>query len=180
MHRAVFLDRDGTIHTEKSYLCDPDELELFPETFPSLKRLSQANFTLFIITNQSGIGRGYFAESDMHAVHKRLQWLALQSGIEFRKIYFAPESPEVLSRGRKPSPHFLFDAEMRYHIDLSSSFMVGDKMCDLQCGWNAGVQKCLLVKTGFGEETAARSDLDLSKVSIVKNLSEAADYILSH
>lgn len=180
MNRAVFLDRDGTIHFEKSYLSDPDHLELFPETLPSLRRLVQAGFVLFIVTNQSGIGRGYFSESKMHAVHRRLCSMAFESDVFFKQIYFAPEPPNVPSRGRKPSPQFLFDAQKDFDIELAASFMIGDQMSDLQCGWNAGVQQCLLVKTGFGKETARQKDANLRRASIVENLSEAADYILSH
>jgi len=178
MKRAVFLDRDGTINIEKSYLCDPEKLDLFPDALSALKQLQEAGFTLFVVTNQSGIGRGYYTAADMHAVNQRLEEVAAGAGIAFKKIYFAPEAPEEESYGRKPSPQFLNDASKEFDIDLSQSYMIGDKLSDLQCGWNAGVKKSILVLTGYGEELSAKPDVDLSKAQIVKNLTEATRYIL--
>src|SRR2546422_10257024 len=109
MSRAVFLDRDGTIIDEKDYLDDPDQVVLFPGAAAALKRLQDAGFKLFIVTNQSGIGRGYYTVEDMHRVNARLLEELGHKGVHIEKIYFAPEAPEEPSRGRKPSPQFLFD-----------------------------------------------------------------------
>ena len=178
MNPAVFLDRDGTLNVEKSYLCDPDKLELFEDALSSLKRLTESDFILFIVTNQSGIGRGYYTEADMHAVNEKLCRIAADEGIEFKEIYFAPEAPEEASYGRKPSPQFLLDAKKGYDVDLSKSFMIGDKLSDLKCGWNAGVKQSILVKTGYGAELTEAKDVDLSKAVIVASMTEATDYIL--
>ncbi|MCS1408677.1 MAG: D-glycero-alpha-D-manno-heptose-1,7-bisphosphate 7-phosphatase [Verrucomicrobia subdivision 3 bacterium] len=178
MNAAVFLDRDGTINIEESYLSDPNKLRLIDGTLESLKQLQDQGFLLFIVTNQSGIGRGYYSEADMHAVNDKLVRIAADAGIQFAKIYFAPEAPEAPSYGRKPSPQFLLDASRDFQVDLATAFMIGDKLSDLQCGWNAGIGKSILVKTGCGQALARRPDIDLSQTVIVEDLREATEYIL--
>ena len=146
--RAVFLDRDGTLNVDRNYLSNPAQLELIPGVGAALRRLMDAGFLLFIVTNQSGIGRGYYTLANMHAVNDRLSAELAKDGVRFERIYFAPEAPEEPSRGRKPSPQFLFDARDEFGLDLAQSFMIGDKLIDLECGWNAGVKKSILVRTG--------------------------------
>ena len=177
--RAVFLDRDGTINMEKEYLSNPDLLELYPGVGPALKRLQDAGYTLFVVTNQSGIGRGYYTEADMHAVNRRLEEILAGDGVLLRKIFFAPEAPEQPSRGRKPSPQFLFDARDEFGIELGRSFMVGDKLIDLECGWNAGVQRSILVRTGYGRKVASANPQLAQRAWIVDGLSDAATRILT-
>lgn len=177
--RAVFLDRDGTLNIERNYLRDPDQLDLFPGTGTALRRLQEAGFLLFIVTNQSGIGRGYYTEADMHAVNRRLTGRLAEEGVEFAAIYFAPEAPEQPSRGRKPSPQFLFDARDGFGLDLSLSYMVGDKIADLHCGWNAGVRRCVLVRTGYGRETEERHPELAPRAWRVDGLPAAVDAILA-
>ncbi len=176
--RAVFFDRDGTLNEEKEYLSDPERLVLFPGVGAALARLSQAGFLLFVVTNQSGIGRGYYTLDDMHRVNNRLSALLKGEGVEFVRIYFAPEAPEQPSRGRKPSPQFLWDARDEFGIDLARSYMVGDKRIDLECGWNAGVARSLLVRTGYGSTVEAKEGAGLGRAVIVDNLAAAAEWIL--
>ena len=111
-----------------------------------------AGFALFIVTNQSGIGRGYYTEADMHAVNARLSEMLAPDGVRFEKIYFAPESPEAESPGRKPSP-------------------------DVQCGWNAGVKQSILVRTGYGAEHE-RDHPETERAIVVDGLPEAVDWII--
>ena len=99
--------------------------------------------------------------------------------MRFEKIYLAPEAPGQPSRGRKPSPQFLFDARDEFGLDLAESFMVGDKVIDLECGWNAGVKKSLLGRTGYGIECEASGGGDLARAVIVDDLAGAADWILN-
>jgi D-glycero-D-manno-heptose 1,7-bisphosphate phosphatase len=175
---AVFLDRDGTLNEEKKYLCDPDKLVLIPGIGPALRRLADAGYPLFIVTNQSGIGRGYYTEEDMHRVNERLIHQLAPFGVRFHEIYFSPEHPDADGRGRKPSPAFLLDAARDHGVDLSRSFMIGDKFIDLACGWNAGVQRSILVRTGYGAEMERRHAGELGEAWVVGDLSEAADRIL--
>ena len=176
--RAVFLDRDGTLNEEKEYLSDPDRLVLFPGVGPALLRLRRAGFLLFVVTNQSGIGRGYYTLADMHRVNERLLARLATEGVDFARIYFAPESPEQPSRGRKPSPQFLWDARDEFGIDLARSYMVGDKRSDLECGWNAGVARSLLVRTGYGASVEVRDGAALEPAVIVDDVGAATDWIL--
>jgi len=99
-------------------------------------------------------------------------------GVLCIKTYVAFEAPEAPSRGRKPSPQFLFDARDEFGIDLSCSYMVGDKLSDLQCGWKAGVRKSLLVRTGYGREVAQREKMQLVDAVVAEDLSAAVDWIL--
>jgi D-glycero-D-manno-heptose 1,7-bisphosphate phosphatase len=177
--RAVFLDRDGTLNIEKSYLSDPDQLQLFPGTGPALRRLAGAGFLLFVVTNQSGIGRGYYTVEAMHRVNDRLCAELARDGVRFERIYFAPEAPEQPSRGRKPSPQFLFDARDEFAVDLAESYMIGDKLIDLECGWNAGVKKSILVRTGYGAEVEANEPEKTRLAWIADGLPGAAELILS-
>lgn len=178
MNRAVFLDRDGTLIAEKNYLHRPEEVEIFPEAFPGLEKLSKAGFKLIIVTNQSGIGRGYFTMADAEKVNAHLAAKFAKQGIHFEKTYIAPEAPDQPSRGRKPSPQFLFDARDEFKIDLAESFMVGDKLIDLECGWNAGVKKSILVRTGYGAKTEAEAKSELRDAIVVNTLQGVAEWIL--
>ena len=152
INRAIFLDRDGTLIAEKNYLCRPEDVVIFPGAGAALKRLAGAGFQLFIVSNQSGVGRGYFTLADVERVNEHLGREFARDGVRFGKIYIAPEAPDQPSRGRKPSPQFLFDARDEFALNLAESFMVGDKLIDLECGWNAGVKKSILVRTGYGAE----------------------------
>jgi len=175
---AVFLDRDGTIIVEKHYLKDPDQVELLPGAGPALRRLQQAGWPLFVVTNQSGIGRGYFTVEDLQRVHDRMLRLLSGHGVRFEKIYWAPEAPGQPSHGRKPSPQFLFEARDAYGLDLSASVVIGDKLIDLECGWNGGVKTTILVRTGYGAELEREHADRLRTARVVDDLPAAADLVL--
>jgi D-glycero-D-manno-heptose 1,7-bisphosphate phosphatase len=172
------LDRDGTLIEDKDYLIRPEEVVLFPGVASALKRLQSAGFKLFIVSNQSGVGRGYFTLEDVARVNQHLLQEFGRQGVQFTKVYVAPEAPDAPSRGRKPSPQFLFDARDEFNLDLARSFMIGDKLIDLQCGWNAGVKKCLLVRTGYGAETERTAPVEVKRAAVVDDLGEAATWIL--
>lgn len=177
--KAVFLDRDGTLNIEKRYLSRPEDLVLFPDVVPSLRKLQDAGFLLLIVTNQSGIGRGYYSEADMHRVNQRLLEELTFHGIRVERIYFAPEAPDQASRGRKPSPEFLFDAREEFGLDLAASYMIGDKLSDLECGGNAGVKRSILVRTGYGAEVEDQARKLKPTPWIVDDLTGAVRRILS-
>ncbi|MCL4785654.1 MAG: HAD family hydrolase [Verrucomicrobia bacterium] len=179
MSAAVFLDRDGTIIKEKEYLRDPAQVELLPGALAGLKRLGEAGFRLVLVTNQSGVGRGYFTLEDVEQVHARLVLELAQGGVRLEKIYVAPEAPDQPSRGRKPSPQFLFDARDEFGLDLARSYVIGDKLLDLECGWNAGVKRSILVRTGYGAEVERTAGDKLARAVAVNDLAAAADWILA-
>ncbi len=175
----MFLDRDGTLIADKHFLREPSQVEVFPGVPEALRRLQDAGFLLFIVTNQSGIGRGYYSEADMHRVNERLLTELVPVGVRFARIYFSPEAPEAPSVGRKPSPAFLFEARDTFGVDLAQSYMVGDKPLDLQCGWNAGVKESLLVRTGYGAETERAWHDKPANFVVVDDFKAAADWILA-
>ena len=177
MNRAVFLDRDGTIIEEKNYLCRAEDVVVFPGAAAALLRLQRADFKLFIVSNQAGVGRGYFTLLDVEKVNQHLLQELGREQVRFAKVYIAPEAPGVPSRGRKPSPQFLLDARDEFGVDLSRSYMIGDKLIDLECGWNAGVRKCLLVRTGYGAELERASVDKLGDAVVVDNLPAATQWI---
>jgi histidinol-phosphate phosphatase family protein len=158
---------------------DDEQVVIFHGVPQPLVSLQKAGFELFIVTNQAGIGRGYFTVEDMHAVHRHLLSELAKHGISFSKIYFAPEAPGQPSVGRKPSPKFLLDARDEFSLDLASSYMVGDKLLDLECGWNAGVKKSLLVRTGYGAQWERDSRDKLGAAMVVDDMPAAADWILN-
>jgi len=178
MKRAVFLDRDGTLIVEKEYLHRPEQVEIFPGVGAALKRLLDEGFTLFMVSNQSGVGRGYFTMGDVETVHRHLTAGLARDGVRFEKIYVAPEAPDQPSRGRKPSPQFLFDARDEFGMDLGGSFMIGDKLIDLECGWNAGVKKSLLVRTGYGAGVEREAAGKLTHAVVVDDVPAAVEWIL--
>ncbi len=178
MNPAVFLDRDGTLIAEKNYLCRPEDVEIFPGAGGALKQLQDAGFKLFIVSNQSGVGRGYFTLAEVDRVNEHLCRELANDGVRFKKIYIAPEAPDRPSKGRKPSPQFLFDARDEFGLDLGQSFMVGDKLIDLECGWNAGVKTSILVRTGYGAKLEAEAPDKLSSAMIVDGLPGVAEWIL--
>ena len=179
MIAAVFLDRDGTLIAERNYLSKVEEVSVFPGAVAALKRLQDAGFKLFIVSNQSGVGRGYFTLADVDRVNRHISDIFENGGVRFQKIYVAPEAPDQPSRGRKPSPQFLFDARDEFNLDLSRSYVIGDKLIDLECGWNAGVKKSILVRTGYGAELERNSADKLTAAAIADDLPDAADWILN-
>src|SRR5882724_7577235 len=124
MTPAVFLDRDGTLIEERDFLRRPEDVVLHAGAGPALHRLQSNGFRLFIVSNQSGVGRGYFTLAEVERVNRYLLDLLARDGVKFEKVYIAPEAPDMPSRGRKPSPQFLFDARDEYGLDLSGSYMV--------------------------------------------------------
>ncbi|MGC8886838.1 MAG: D-glycero-alpha-D-manno-heptose-1,7-bisphosphate 7-phosphatase [Verrucomicrobiia bacterium] len=177
--KAVFLDRDGVIIEEKNYLHKIEDVVFIKNAAAALKQLQNAGFLLIIVTNQSGVGRGYFTMEDVNKVNEFIKSQLKKEGVHINEIYVAPEAPGQPSVGRKPSPAFLFEARDKFQIDLSKSFVVGDKLADIECGWNAGVKKSILVLTGYGKKTQAEYADRLKDAVVLNDLSEAANWILN-
>lgn len=176
---AIFLDRDGTINEDLHYLHEPEKVILCPGAGEGLQLLRRAGYALIVVTNQSGVGRGYFPLEDVHAVNDRLSELLKPWGVEILAYYIAPEKPEEPSFGRKPKPDFLFQARDRFGLSLKDSFFIGDKKVDLETGWNAGLRESILVRTGKGAREEERDPALAQRARICDNLGEAARYILS-
>lgn len=176
---AIFIDRDGTLIREKHYLHKPDEVEFFPGAIRALAKAAKAGFKIIMVTNQSGVGRGYFTLEDVEKVHEHMTREMAVENFSFVKIYIAPEAPDQPSRGRKPSPEFLFDARDEFDIDLGGSYIIGDKLIDLECGWNAGLRKSILTRTGYGKKVEDSKPESLSRAVVVDDLAEAINWILT-
>jgi D-glycero-D-manno-heptose 1,7-bisphosphate phosphatase len=153
---AVFLDRDGTLMEEVEYCRDPAHVRVLDGVTTSLQRLKAAGFKLFLITNQSGIGRGLLTESDFHAVQR--EFLKQLGDSMLDGVYFAPETPDQPSTRRKPAPGMLLEAAAEHEIDLSDSWVIGDKSSDMGAGRAAGT-RTILVLTGYGRQQLS-SDAD--------------------
>jgi D-glycero-D-manno-heptose 1,7-bisphosphate phosphatase len=153
--RAVFFDRDGTLMEEAEYCADPARVRVFPGVPDALRRLKDAGFGIFVVTNQSGIGRGYFTEEQYTAVQREFLRQAGESAID--GTYYCPDAPGVESRCRKPEPGMLLQAAAEHGIDLAASYMVGDKAADIECGRRAGT-RTILVLTGYGAAQKCAAD----------------------
>lgn len=176
---AVFLDRDGTVIIDKNYLSDPDGVELIPGTAEAIKKLNAAGYLCVIITNQSGIGRGYFTEEDYNAVHQQMLTLLHEQGATLHAAYHCPLTPlkgesgnEIEQHLRKPSPGMLQLAAQEHPIDLSSSFMVGDRPSDIIAGHRAGCQTQFLIQSDFSNTPASLEDINYQTVSDLKQVAE--------
>jgi len=148
--RAVFVDRDGTIMHDADYCSDPKEVQIFEGASAALSRLKKAGFKVIVITNQSGIGRGFFTEKQYRAVEAEVS-RQLGDGL-IDATYFCPDVPGKPSTCRKPAPGMVLQAARDHDVDLSRSFLIGDKEIDVECAHNAGV-RAIRVRTGFDKMT---------------------------
>jgi D-glycero-D-manno-heptose 1,7-bisphosphate phosphatase len=148
---AVFVDRDGTIMEDADYCSDPKQVKIFPGVPEALKRLKSKGFKLIVITNQSGIGRGFFTIEQYRAVEAEIM-RQLGNGL-VDATYFCSDVPGKPSPCRKPAPGMIVQAVREHQIDMGRSFFIGDKEIDAECGRNAGV-RTIRVRTGFDRETS--------------------------
>jgi len=147
---AVFLDRDGTIMHDADYCSDPKQVQIFDAAAAVLRRLKNAGYKIIVITNQSGIGRGFFTEMQYRAVEAEVSRQLGDNLID--ATYFCPDSPGQPSQCRKPAPGMVLEAARDHDVDLSRSFLIGDKEIDSECAHNAGV-RAIRVRTGFDKMT---------------------------
>jgi|ERR1041385_2113047 D-glycero-D-manno-heptose 1,7-bisphosphate phosphatase len=168
---AAFIDRDGTIMHDADYCSDPKQVQLFQGAPEALRRLKDKGYKLLIITNQSGIGRGFFTLEQYRAVEAEVL-RQLGDGL-IEATYFCPDVPGVPSKCRKPAPGMILQAARDHDVDLARSFFIGDKEIDVECGRNAGV-RTIRVRTGFDKMTdGSRADW------VAEDLAAAAKIITS-
>lgn len=147
---AVFVDRDGTLMHDADYCSRPDQVSVFAGAAAALRQLKRAGYKVIVITNQSGIGRGFFTEQQYRAVEAEVS-RQLGNGL-VDATYFCPDAPGKPSNCRKPAPGMVLQAAREHDVDLSRSFLIGDKEIDAECARNAGV-KAIRVRTGFDKAT---------------------------
>ncbi len=184
MKRAVFLDRDGVITREPPHYAHKlSQLQLLPGAAEAIRRLKENGFIIVIVSNQSGIGRGYYEEADMISFNQAMQDSLAEMGAGFDALYFCPHHPEA-GQGeflkdcecRKPKPGMLTRAAKELDIDLEWSYLVGDKVTDIEAGKRAGCAT-ILVLTGYGAEELKNHDVEWGHVA--NDLAGAADYIIN-
>ena len=174
---TVFLDRDGTLNPDPGYIRSPEQFELFPGVPEALARLTRAGARLVLVTNQSGIGRGYFSVADLEQIHAKLRRLVGEAGVSFEGIYFCPHHPDEACHCRKPEPGMVEQAVKDLDIDLSRSYFIGDHAKDMELARRIGARR-VLVETkvhGSPEEDGKRGEADVAASS----LSDAAGWILA-
>ncbi len=158
MERIVFLDRDGTLNEEVHYLHRREDLKLIPGVPQALRLLKQAGYRLVVVTNQAGVAEGYYKESDVEALHRYMNRVLEREGAAVDAYYYCPHHPEhglgkykTQCRCRKPGTGMFEMAEKDFEVDKAHSFMVGDKLLDVEAGRNYGIAS-ILVGTGYGRE----------------------------
>ena len=146
--KAVFLDRDGVINKNFGYVGSIDKFEFKEGIFELLKFLQDKEFNLFVVTNQSGIARGYYSEKDFHNLMAYMIDELKKKNIEIKDYNFCPHHPEFSCECdcRKPKPGMILYLAKRYNIDLENSIMIGDSLSDIEAAKNAGIKKAYLVK----------------------------------
>ena len=180
---AVFLDRDGTINEDPGYLGDPQKVKLFPGTGQALYSLkTRLNFKLIVISNQSGIARGFISGENVDAVNSRINELLKKDNVSIDAFYYCPHHPDFSSieeaKCRKPSPRMVFQAAKDLNIDLNGSYFIGDSPADILCGINAGL-KTVLVRTGYGTDSISiLQKQNIFPSFVAENILEACKFIL--
>jgi D-glycero-D-manno-heptose 1,7-bisphosphate phosphatase len=165
-HAGIFLDRDGTVNEEVEYLSSPKNLRLIPGAARAIREANELGFRVFIVTNQSGVARGFFTEEDVRLVNAELLRLLKLEGASIDAVYYCPHLPQSASATGPIDPRYLLDCDCRkpktgmfeqaakeFDIDFRSSFVVGDRLSDMKAGNNIGARS-ILVLTGYGLQAA--------------------------
>jgi D-glycero-D-manno-heptose 1,7-bisphosphate phosphatase len=152
MQPGIFLDRDGTVIDDTGYIGDPDLVHFLPGVFDALRQFQQAGYRLIVISNQSGIGRGVITQEQYEMVAQRIAGDLAQYGIQIA-TYYCPHSPDDHCSCRKPNPFFLLRAAQDLNIDLSRSYMVGDRLTDVEAGAAAGCRTILLADASVHQQS---------------------------
>lgn len=171
---VAILDRDGTVIVDKDYLADPEGVELLPGSAEGLRRLRALGLRLVIVTNQSGVGRGYFSADAMHAVNDRVREILAASGAPVEGIYACPHGPDENCACRKPQPGLIEQAAADLGFDPAECVVIGDKAADIELGKALGAMT-VLVRTGYGAQTEA--DASACPDYVADTLLDAADFI---
>lgn len=175
MKPAIFLDRDGTLIEDVGYIGKSSEVIFYPYSVDALKLLSE-HFMLFIITNQSGIAKGFTTKEEVEDVNRFITEALIEQGIRILEVFSCPHNTEDNCACKKPKTYFIEQASRMYDIDLSLSYIIGDHPSDVQCGQNAGMNS-IYVLSGHGEKH--RDELE-GEMLIFDNLLEAAKYIVNN
>ncbi|HQY58643.1 MAG: lipopolysaccharide heptosyltransferase II [Nitrospira sp.] len=178
---TVFLDRDGTLNVDTGYVKSPDDFTVLPGVGAALARLKQAGARLVVVTNQSGLGRGYFTSKDLEAIHGKLRAILAEDGVTLDGLYFCPHHPDDRCNCRKPARGMIDRALAELQVDLSRAYVVGDSVRDVELAKLVGAQSLLVMTGPSGAEALA--DLtarDLPPDYVAEAMSQAVDWIVAH
>lgn len=181
---AVFLDRDGVLIHDVDYLSDLNDVKMYDDVPMALSKLKKAGFLLIMITNQSGVARGYFDEAFVNATYENIQNKLQTQLVSLDSMFYCPHHVSghppfnVECNCRKPLPGMILAADKQFNIDLSHSYMIGDKLCDIELALNTGTTG-LLLKTGYGKTQASQVAAKYPDIKIFNRFFEATDFILS-
>jgi D-glycero-D-manno-heptose 1,7-bisphosphate phosphatase len=168
--RFVVLDRDGTIIEEREYLSEPEQIALLPGVGAALRELQQMGFGMVVITNQSGVGRGIFDQTQLQRLHERLRELLEREGVHLDGLYVCPHKPDDDCVCRKPKLGLLQKAAQELDFNLANCIVIGDKACDIEMGHAAGALT-FLVRTGYGAQVENEAGADF----VVDDLAAATE-----
>ena len=178
---TVFLDRDGTLNEDTGYIKSPDELTLLPGVGAALARLKHAGVRLVVVTNQSGLGRGYFDGKDLDAIHSKLRLLLAEDKVALDGLYFCPHHPDDRCNCRKPAPGMIDRAVAELKVDLGRAYVIGDSARDIELAKQVGAQSLLVLTGPSGRETLADlTDRGLAPDHVADALPQAVEWILAH
>lgn len=177
MNKALFLDRDGVINEEKNYVCKIEDFVFTDGIFDVLRYFQEQGYMLIIITNQAGIGRGYYTEDDFHTLNDLMLKSFTEQGVYITKVYYCPyhseygiEEYKQDSFFRKPNPGMILQAQKEFNIDLSQSVLVGDKESDIKAGVNAGIKNNVLLTGSKGSKISIGANYVISDVNELKSI----------
>lgn len=170
LKKAIFFDRDGTLIVDKLYLNNPNEIEYLPKIFWALRALRDAGYVFFVVTNQSGVPRGLVTLNNLNEIHRRIRFAFAEQGVDILDFYYAPYLTEHDHIYRKPNPGMLLQAAQEYNLDLGASWMIGDRLSDVESGRRAGAQTVLL--------SASCNPIE-ADTGVFKTVADAVPYILS-
>ena len=175
-NRAVFLDRDGTMAKDGPYCSRPEDFELFPETAEAVGILNEHGFKVIVITNQSGIARGYFDGATLAKIHEKMKSELAKEGAWVNGIYYCPHHPDDNCDCRKPKPKLVLQAAREHDIDLGRSFVVGDLPMDVELGKNVGCKTVLVSQQSNDKQTGV---IEPAPDYVGRNMYEIAQWIIS-
>jgi len=181
LSQVVFLDRDGVINRDSpDYVKSWGEFEFLPGSIEAIRNLTVSGFATILITNQSAVNRRLISHTELQTIHTRMKTALKRRDGHIQDIFFCPHRPDERCACRKPKPGLIHQAQSKYRIDLSQSFMVGDNAKDIKCARNAGCGCAILVQSGIGSDAAEiLAAQDISPDFIARDLSEAVNWIMN-
>jgi D,D-heptose 1,7-bisphosphate phosphatase len=180
-NKAIFLDRDGTINVDLHYLDDPGKFEMYPYVGEGIKRLKELGFRIIVITNQSGIARGFFTKEELSKIHDRMRVEFQKFDVEIDGIYYCPHHPDDMCNCRKPKTELFKKAIRDHNIDVKLSYMIGDKILDIGAGTNIGVMNILIPEPHMrGKCLSKKDEWEYYPDYIAENFFDVVEWIMKH